>query len=57
MRKQDNMLSHPGDGSQWRKVDRIFPTFADDARNIRFGLSTDGMNPFVNRAVAIVLGL
>jgi hypothetical protein len=28
------------------KVDKIFSTFADDARNIRFGLSTDGMNPF-----------
>jgi len=45
-RKQDNMLRHPADGSQWRKVDRTFPTFANEARNIRFGLSTDGMNPF-----------
>jgi len=45
-RKQDNMLRHPADGSQWRKVDRTFPAFANDARNIRFGLSTDGMNPF-----------
>ena len=26
--KQDNMLRHPADGSQWRKVDRTFPTFA-----------------------------
>ena len=43
-RKQDNMLRHSVDGSQWRKVDRTFPTFANDARNIRFGLSTDGMN-------------
>ena len=40
------MLRHPADGSQWRKVDRTFPTFANEARNIRFGLSTDGMNPF-----------
>ena len=44
--KQDNMLRHPADGSQWRKVDRTFPIFANDARNIRFGLSTDGMNLF-----------
>ena len=42
--KQDNMLRHPADGSQWRKVDRTFQIFANDARNIRFGLSTDGMN-------------
>ena len=27
-------------------MDRTFPTFANDARNIRFGLSTDDMNPF-----------
>jgi hypothetical protein len=40
------MLRHPTDGSQWRKVNTTFPTFADDARNVRFGLSTDGVNPF-----------
>ena len=45
-RKKDSMLRHPADGSQWRKVDRTFPTFTNDARNIRFGLSTNGMNPF-----------
>ena len=27
-------------------MDRTFPTFTNDARNIRFGLSTDGMNLF-----------
>ena len=45
-RKKDVMLRHPADGSQWRKIDREFRTFADDARNLRFGLSTDGFNPF-----------
>ncbi|XP_071676619.1 uncharacterized protein [Lolium perenne] len=45
-RKKDEMLRHPADGSQWRTIDREFPDFADDARNLRFGLSTDGMNPF-----------
>ena len=45
-RKEDGMLRHPADGSQWRKIDRTYKHFADDARNIRFGLSTDGMNPF-----------
>jgi hypothetical protein len=44
--KQDRMLRHPVDGSQWRNIDREFPDFDKDARNIRFGLSTDGMNPF-----------
>ncbi|XP_039802943.1 uncharacterized protein LOC120639098, partial [Panicum virgatum] len=45
-RKKDSMLRHPADGSQWRKIDRTYPKFDLDARNIRFGLSTDGMNPF-----------
>ena len=45
-RKKDAMLRHPADGSQWRKVEREYPDFARDARNLRFGLSTNGMNPF-----------
>ncbi|KAK1614095.1 hypothetical protein QYE76_019612 [Lolium multiflorum] len=45
-RKSDGELRHPADGTQWRKIDREFKYFAADARNIRFGLSTDGMNPF-----------
>jgi hypothetical protein len=44
--KVDNMLRHPADGSQWRAIDREFKDFADDARNLRFALSTDDMNPF-----------
>ena len=44
--KEDHMLRHSADGSQWRKIDRAFLKFAEDARNIRFGLSTDGFNPF-----------
>jgi hypothetical protein len=40
------MLRHPTDGLQWRNVDREFSDFDNDARNIRFGLSTDGINPF-----------
>jgi hypothetical protein len=40
------MLRHPADGSQWRAIGREFSKFADDARNLRFPLSMDGMNPF-----------
>ena len=45
-RKKDEMVRHPADGSQWRKIEREDKDFAGDARNLRFGLSTDGMNPF-----------
>jgi hypothetical protein len=40
------MLRHLADGSQWRAIDEEFLKFTDDARNLRFILSTDGMNPF-----------
>ena len=33
-RKVDNMLRHPIVGSQWREINREFPEFASDARNI-----------------------
>src|SRR4051812_44171168 len=45
-RKRDGMLRHPADGPQWKKIDREYKDFAYEAKNIRFGLSTDGMNPF-----------
>ena len=45
-RKSDGMLRHPADGSQWRNINKELKDFASDARNLRFGLSTDGMNPF-----------
>jgi hypothetical protein len=44
------MLRHPADRSQWRKIDRVFKDFAGDARNLRFGLNTDGFNPFGEHA-------
>jgi hypothetical protein len=40
------MLHHPADGIQWRNFDRKQKDFAVEVRNIRFELSTNGMNPF-----------
>ena len=50
-RIRDGMLRHPADSPQWRNVDKLRPLeggdcFGDDPRNVRFALSTDGMNPF-----------
>ena len=45
-RKKDGKLRHPADGSHWREIEREFSDFAGDARNLWFGQSTDGMNPF-----------
>jgi hypothetical protein len=33
---------------QWRKIDRKYKDFVGEAINIRFGLSTDGFNPFAD---------
>jgi hypothetical protein len=46
-RKKDNgKLRHPFDGRQWKHFDARFSEFGKEARNVRFALSTDGMNPF-----------
>jgi len=44
--KDDGKLQHPSDGKQWKRFNAKFPEFGDKARNIRFALSTDGMNLF-----------
>ena len=49
-RTDDVMFRHPADSPQWRNMDRKFPENIghDKTRNVRFALSTDGMNPFGN---------
>ncbi|KAK1645511.1 hypothetical protein QYE76_063316 [Lolium multiflorum] len=44
------MLTHPSDAGQWEALDIAFPRFGGDARNIRLGMSTDGLNPFGNQS-------
>lgn len=47
-RKEDGMLRHPADSPEWRKIDKRFPDFGAEPRNLRLGLCTDGMNPYGN---------
>jgi hypothetical protein len=42
----DKILRHPSDASQWKALDIEYPKFGDDPRNVRLGVSTDGLNPF-----------
>jgi hypothetical protein len=42
----DAMLRHPTDGSQWSKIDRMFPKFAEHARNVRFWFKHRWHEPF-----------
>jgi len=41
-------MTHPTDGKEWEDFDNCWPDFAEDARNLRLGLATDGFNPFSN---------
>ncbi|XP_076941287.1 cysteine-rich receptor-like protein kinase 10 [Bidens hawaiensis] len=36
----------PKDSPQWRNINSKYPEFGNEVRNIRFGLSSDGINPF-----------
>jgi hypothetical protein len=46
-KKGDGKLRHPTDGKQWNRFDTKFPKeFGGESRNVRFTLSTNGMNPF-----------
>jgi hypothetical protein len=47
-RECDGQLRHPADSLQWKKVDDLYPDFGNEARNLRLGLATDGMNPYGN---------
>ena len=44
--KKDGKLRHPANGLQWRKIDGKYQDFGREHQNVRFPLSTDGMNPF-----------
>ena len=45
-RNYNGMLCHPVDSSQWMKINRFYPDFDKDIRNLRLGLATDGMNSY-----------
>ncbi|XP_020254060.1 uncharacterized protein LOC109831132 [Asparagus officinalis] len=45
-RTNDGKIRHPADAEAWKHMDRTFPWFANECRNVRLGLSSDGFNPF-----------
>ncbi|XP_019184421.1 PREDICTED: uncharacterized protein LOC109179380 [Ipomoea nil] len=47
-RKDDGKLRHPADSPQWRNIDRRWPEFGSENRDLKLGLCTDGMNPHGN---------
>ena len=47
-RTRDGKMRHPADSPAWVNFDSKHKSFAEEPRNIRFGLATDGFNPFKN---------
>jgi hypothetical protein len=45
-RKNNEEIRHPIDGTQWKLFNLQYKPFGSESRNIRFALSTDGINPF-----------
>jgi len=42
----DGVMVHPSDGETWKRFNSMHPHFSAESRNVRFGLRTDGFNPF-----------
>ena len=43
-----NSLRHPADSIAWKEFDKEHSWFAEESRNVRLGLASDGFNPFGN---------
>ena len=46
VRENPNVMVHPADTDAWKALDAFDSSFADEVRNVRFGLATDGFSPF-----------
>ena len=47
--EKGKILTHPSDASQWDALD-IEDGFGNDPRNLKLGISSDGLNPFSNQS-------
>ena len=48
--KNDAIRRHIADNCKWNALDFIEPEFVAEPRNPRLGVSTDGLNLFVNQS-------
>jgi len=46
VRHDKSLITHPADAEAWKHFDATYPMFAQEVRNVRLGLSTDGFSPF-----------
>jgi hypothetical protein len=53
--ENDGVMGHHSNGEAWKVLDRFDADFASDARNICFGLATDGFEPFSTNSAPLLL--
>jgi hypothetical protein len=46
LHENDRVMGNPSNGEAWKVLDSFDADFANDARNIRFRLMTNGFDPF-----------
>uniref|UniRef100_A0A8R7TUQ9 Transposase-associated domain-containing protein n=1 Tax=Triticum urartu TaxID=4572 RepID=A0A8R7TUQ9_TRIUA len=51
-RDSDEVMVHPSHGEAWKEFNKEFKKFAEDGRNIRLCLATDGFTPFGIKAAS-----
>ncbi|WVZ49234.1 hypothetical protein U9M48_000608 [Paspalum notatum var. saurae] len=52
VRAKPGFMAHPADSDAWKALVEFDPEFGRDARNIRFGLATNGFTPFGQSAAS-----
>jgi hypothetical protein len=51
-RENKEVMVHSSDLDAWKALDNFDPEFARDVRNVRIGLTTDGLTPFSDNATS-----
>ncbi|XP_049399799.1 uncharacterized protein LOC125863867 [Solanum stenotomum] len=51
-RTKDGVMRHPADSIAWRNFDETHVDFAQDPRNVRLGLASDGFSPFKSMSIS-----
>jgi hypothetical protein len=50
--QDDGNIRHPADSILWKEFDKEHVQFAQNSRNVRLGLASDGFNPFGNMSTS-----
>ena len=51
-RSNDGVMRVPADSPAWQHIEQTWPEFREGPRHLRFGLASDGVNPFGHRSTS-----